>query len=212
MKRGLPLIFSLLFAPVLLPAQSTVSLDLFPVGMHVYDRSRYLLFENRVDFNGNVVVEPGAILTFEFFTKETKRSIQLQQGFYSDAAAQWAGWTQFAFRVKVFHKYKHKVCLAAGPALTYRSSWYKLEGYDDNPEDNYEPNGDVEFRWAIPVQLQYNYFTGKRSELNVSLFYHYERHTIFPSLGFKYWMSTKVYTKDCDCDDSFKRRKLRDWF
>ena len=170
------------------------------------------MFENRVDFNGNLVVEPGAVLTFEFFTKETKRSIQLQQGFFSDAGAQWSGWTQFAFRAKLFHWYKSKISLAAGPALVYRNSWYSLDGYEDNPEDGYNLNGKVEFRWAIPVQLQYNYYTGKRSELNVSVLYHYERHTIFPTIGFKYWISTYVKTKCNDCEDSFKRKKLKDWF
>lgn len=210
--KGIKLtIFFLMFLPLFSAAQSTVSLDLFPVGLHPIDRSRYLLFENRIDYNGNAVVEPGAILTFEFFTNETRRSIQVQQGFYSDAGAQAAGWTQLAWRAKLIHSYKNKISIAFGPALTYRKSWYSLEGYAENPEKKYKVNGDLEFRWACPVQLQYNYYTGKRSELNVSVFYHYERNSFFPSLGFKYWMSTKVY-KNCDCDDGFKRKKLRDWF
>ncbi|PKP20826.1 MAG: hypothetical protein CVU05_08160 [Bacteroidetes bacterium HGW-Bacteroidetes-21] len=211
-RKGYILFWGLLF-PVFLSAQSTISLDLFPVGMHLYDRSRSFLFENRIDYNGNAVVEPGVILTYEFFTKETKRGFQIQQGFYSDAAAQISAWTQFSFRVKLFHKYKHKVSLAAGPALVYRKGWYLLEGYADNPEDSYEPNGPWEFRWAVPVQLQYNYYTGSRSELNVSLLYHYERHTLFPSIGFKFWISTKVKNPaDCNCNSSFKKKRLRDWF
>lgn len=211
MKPQNILIFIFLGIGLIAKGQSTLSLDLFPVGLHVYDRSRSFLFENKIDFNGNAVVEPGAMLTYEFFVHKTSVGFQLHQALFYDAAAMPAGWTQFSFRLKLIHIYKHKISLAAGPALTYRQGWYELVGYE--PEDFYEPNGDWEFRWAIPVQLQYNYYTGKRSELNISLLYHYERHVVFPTIGFKFWLNTLIKNgEDCDCNNSFNNRRLKDWF
>jgi len=210
MKLGTKLLIFFIISYAYSNAQSTIAFDFFPVGLH-FDRTNFLIFENKIDYNGNAVIEPGGCLTYEFFIKETINSIQIQQGLFFDAAAQVSGWSQISFRKKIFHKYKHKLSLAAGPALTYRRDWYKIDGYQ--PEPSYMENGNWEFRWAIPIQLQYSLYTSSKTEFLASLLYHYERHTIFPTIGFKYWISTKVrFQKDCNCNDAFRKRKFRDFF
>jgi len=194
--------------------QSTVSAEIMTIGVHAFEKPNLQLFENTLDAQGNFSTEPGLSLSYESFISENRASLQFTQAFFADAAGQLAGFTEISFRRLIFHKWRSSVYLGVGPALTYRNSWAKLS-YGSivyKPETKYYNDGKWEIKPYAIAKLEYDVYIGNNSDLMLGVMYGHSYKTFTATLGYRYWISTKVlHSKNCHCKDKYKA-KPKDWF
>jgi len=191
-------------------SQSTVSLEVMTVGFHPFEKPNLLLYENALDIDGLFCAEPGLILSYESFVWENTTSLQFSQSIYADVAGQMAGFTEISLRKLFFHKWRSSLYLGAGPTMTYRKSWENLEFY--NPEGNYTNYGNWQVKPWFIAKLEYDLFIGNHSDINIGFIYGHEYNTFTASLGYRYWISSKVkHSKGCNCHNKYKK-KLKDWW
>lgn len=195
-------------------SQSTFSIDVLTVGVHAFGNPNLPLYENALDENGTFCAEPGLNVSYEFFIHENTTSFQISQCIFADAAGQMAGFTGLTFRRMFFHKWRSSFYLGVCPALTYRNSWDRLTygSVTYTPETEYTKNGNWEIRPSVIGRLEYDIYIGNHSDLNFGIFYGHSFKTFAASLGYRYWISTKVKnSRKCNCKDKYKKRFL-DWF
>jgi hypothetical protein len=217
MQITIKIIFLLFFAAccsLYSYGQSTFSIEILTVGVHAFDKPNFKLFENALDEQGNVCAEPGLSLSYESFVSENRASFQLTQAIFADAAGQLAGYTEISFRRLIFHKWRSNIYLGVGPALTYRNSWAKLS-YGSiiyEPETNYYHDGNWEIKPYVIGKLEYDVFIGNNSDLLLGIIYGHSYNSFTATLGYRYWISTKVrHSKGCDCKNKY-RKKFKDYF
>jgi len=195
-------------------SQSTVSLELMTFGVHPFEKPNLKLYENAIDANGNVCTEPGLNLSYEFFVSENRVSFQFTQSIFADAAGQMAGITEFSFRRLFFHKWRSSMYLEIGAALTYRNSWSKLSHGNIVyiPETKYYKNGNWEVLPSVIGKYEYDFYIGNKSDIIFGILYGHSYKTFTATLGYRYWLSTKVkHSKGCDCKNKYKK-KFKDLF
>jgi hypothetical protein len=184
------------------------------VGVHAFEKPNFQLYENPIDAEGNVCTEPGLSLSYESFVSENRASFQLTQAIFADAAGQMAGFTEVSFRRLIFHKWRSNIYLGVGPALTYRNTWANLS-YGSivyEPEGNYYKDGNWEIMPYVIGKLEYDVFIGNKSDLMLGVIYGHSYKTFTATLGYRYWISTKVkHSKGCDCKNKY-RKKFKDYF
>lgn len=194
--------------------QSTFSIEIMTIGAHLFEKPNYKLYENSLDAEGNLCAEPGLNLSYETFVSENRASFQISQAFFADAAGQLAGFTEISFRRLIFHKWRSNIYLGVGPALTYRNTWANLS-YGSiiyQPEAKYYHDGNWEVMPYVIGKLEYDVFIGNKSDIMLGVYYGHSYKTFTASLGYRYWISTKVkHSKGCDCKNKYKK-KLKDYF
>lgn len=194
--------------------QSTFSIEIMTIGVHAFEKPNFQLFENALDAQGNLCAEPGLNLSYETFVSENRASFQFSQAIFADAAGQMAGFTEISFRRLIFHKWRSSIYLGVGPALTYRNTWANLS-YGSivyEPETKYYNDGNWEVMPYVIGKLEYDVFIGNKSDLMLGIFYGHSYKTFAATLGYRYWISTKVkHSKNCHCTDKYKK-KFWDWF
>ncbi len=195
------LIFQAFALPVATNGQSALNLHITGVGLHLGNKPNYRLYENALDKNGNFVTEPLAILSYQRFLSATRNSLQISQGLYSDAAAQMAGFTYFAFKKKIIHSFKNVVSVSIGPNLSYRKDWHTINGYIE--DKSFTVDGSWEYKWLFAAEVDYYYYLGKHSDFAMSLYYGLENKTMFLTIGYRFWINPLVHEKKCDCEKSW---------
>jgi hypothetical protein len=179
------------------------------LGIHPFEKKYLAQFENKVDENGNVSLEPGFILSYQWFTSETKTGFVLSQSLFTDPAGLGSGYTGLSFQKKFYHRWKNSWYISVGPVVKYRESW---EDRLNIVESGWYKDGSWEFKIGLLAKVEYNFFFGKRSDLVVSFMYGHQRETFTFALGYKLWLSTKIkHPKDCDCGNKYQK-KFKDWF
>lgn len=194
--------------------QSTFSIEVMTLGVHAFEKPNLKLFENALDAEGNVCAEPGLSLSYESFVSENRASFQITQAIFADAAGQMAGFTEVSFRRLIFHKWRSNIYLGVGPALTYRNTWANLSygSITYEPETKYYKDGNWEIMPYVIGKLEYDLFIGNKSDIMLGIFYGHSYKTFTATLGYRYWISTKVkHSKGCDCKNKYKK-KFWDWF
>ena len=194
--------------------QSTFSLEALTLAVHPFEKQNIALFENSLDADGTFSMEPGLVVSYETFVRDNWASFQFTTSIFSDAAGQMAGFTDISFRIMFYHKWRSSLYLGAGPGLSYRNSWSRLP-YGDivyTPERKFWVDGNWEIYPTIIGKLEYDFFLGSRSDISLGIYYGHSFQTTSLSLGYRYWISSKVkHTKKCDCKDKY-RKKFKDWF
>lgn len=195
-------------------SQSTFSLEVLTIGLHPFDKPNHALFENALDADGNFSAEPGLAFSYETFVRDNWASFQFSTSIFSDAGGQMAGFTDITFRIMFYHKWRSSFYLGLGPALLYRNSWKNLSHGNITyvPETSYWVDGNWEVLPNVVGKLEYDLFLGSKSDILIGIYYGHSYETFTASLGYRYWISTKVkHTKKCDCKDKYRKR-LKDWF
>ncbi|MFH2142956.1 MAG: hypothetical protein ABIJ97_11070 [Bacteroidota bacterium] len=171
----------------------------------------HIIYENDLSSDGTWIVEPGAYLSYQKYIRLTHTSLQLTNGYYSDAAAQFAGFTGLYLKRKLFHKYKHSVSLAVGGAWTFRKSWNDFPGYVN--ESGFNQHKKFETKWMFTSELIYYHYLSNRTDLNVGFLYGHQDKTFTFVVGVRYWINPNVNIRDCDeCGEKkFNRGKLKRW-
>ncbi len=198
----------------LLWGQSAIGLKLSPIGFHPLgiDQSP-LMFENKVTRDGSAIVEPGYQISFQKFIHLTTWSLEVRQGIHSDAAAKKAGHLALGLRWKFFHMGKHSISISGAPVLAYRENWNKIPQYVAN--DKYIDNGKYQYRFLFGSELVYNFYLGKRSDINLALTYNNSSNTLAVSVGYRHWINPYVNIKDKECSSCGKRwskGRFRKWW
>lgn len=189
-------LFTLILASLNISAQTNIAFKLHTVSGS-YKQSEYkTLFENNIDDNGRFVFAPGLLFSYEYCILEFDHALKFTQGLYFDLAAQPNMFTQVLYRNRLTKVWRHTFTFGVGPALYYRSSWSRFSDYKDHGDLYLYKNW--EYR-LIPLscELEYDFYINNKSDVSFALHYHQPK-TISVTLGYKYWISTKIkHKKKC---------------
>jgi len=188
-------------------SQSSLDLKLMFLSLHPVKDMRQpdtKIYENSIDNNGNLIKCPGIIFEYNKYFYLTTWSFQFTQGVFVDAIANLAGFTHLLLDYKLYHKKKIAVNIGLGPGLSYRQSWFNNNRYV--PNDKYAINGDIQTKWFLASELDFNYYVGKRLDVNLSLLSGHEYGTVSINFGMRYWVNSIVKFKDCNtCKKKYRR-------
>ena len=207
-NKGLILIFFICFGNLAI-GQNTFSVEALTIGVHLFKKPNLALYENSLDAEGNLCAEPGLNFSYESFISDNRVAVELSTAIFADAAGQMAGFTKIALKRLFFHKWRSSMYISVGPALTYRNSWSRLNygTVTYTPEAKYYVDGNWEILPTIIGKFEYDLFLGRRSDVKLGIYYGNSYKTFTASLGYRYWITTKVKrTRKCDCKDKYKRK------
>ncbi|MDX5347006.1 MAG: hypothetical protein LPJ89_04135 [Hymenobacteraceae bacterium] len=124
------------------------------------------IFKNRLDKNGYFVVDYGLLAGYERFFYKDIFSVRVQQGFYADCAAQFAGFSHIGWRGRILKIGNHSLNGGIGPTLVYRKDWNRLEGYTDDGYFKRHASWQYKFLW-YGGEFEYNYLVKDKGEFSV---------------------------------------------
>ena len=192
-------------------SQSSIEFKLTTIGLHPDKSLRQdpLMYENRIDDNGNFILEPGLMISYQKYIYLAALSFQFSQGFYSDAAAKLAGTTNILLKYKFYHKYKFAVSLGMGPSLSYRKDWNNISQYIDN--DGYTVNGSWQTKWMFGAEFSFYYYNGNKGDYSLSFYHGASYGAALVSVGYRYWInSMALLGTDCStCGNKYKKRSFK---
>ncbi len=189
-KLGI-ILAAILFSAKLGTSQTLLHLKAAPVAYHPFTSpNKPHLYENKIDANGNWVVEPCVMLSIETYLRGTKLSWRFMPGFYSDVLSQPAMFFHLGIKYNFLQIWRSSFDIAVGPTLNIRQDWHKVPGYI--PESSYKLNGNWENQINFIAELEYKYFLTDRIDLTSSILYGHEWKTITATFGFRYWLSTTI--------------------
>lgn len=195
-------------------SQSSIGINFSPIGIHPNGiNQNSLIFENKLTNDGSLILEPGYQLNYQKFIHLTILSLEIRQGIHSDAAAKMAGHFGIGLRWKFFHQGKSSLSISVSPIYAYRENWKNIPQYIEN--DKYKDNGKYQYMFLFGSELAYNFYIGKRSDINLTLSYNNSRNTLALSIGYRHWINPYVNIKDRDCSSCGKRwsqGRFRKWW
>lgn len=124
------LLSSIILFSVSMKAQNNVGIKFF--GLSIHPKGEYensFLMPNKLDKNGYLVMNFGAVVSYEHFFVDDRVSLKIAQALYSDCAARLGGFTHIGIRVRILKKGKHTLSGGIGPTIVYRRNWLELDGY-----------------------------------------------------------------------------------
>ncbi|WP_240773244.1 hypothetical protein [Pontibacter sp. SGAir0037] len=148
--------------------KNAFTVKMFGLSVHLKQSPYPEIFPNRVDDNGVLVANYGAIVGYDRFFKRDVMSIRVEQGLYGDCAASLAGFTHIGWRGQIFKKGKHSLNGGIGPTLVYRRDWNRLEGYRDDGYFRRRGDWQYKFYW-YGGEFEYNYKVSAQNDLSVNL-------------------------------------------
>lgn len=104
------------------------------VGLSVHPLSggeNAAIMPNKLDKSGYLVMNFGAMLSYERFVFKDIVSIKWIQGLYADCAERLAGFSSVGIRGRIFKIGRHSLYGGIGPTLLYRRNWFEVAGYHD---------------------------------------------------------------------------------
>lgn len=191
------LLTSFLITAIRAEGQSNINIKFQSLSATLPSTEYKVLFENNLDADGYWVFQPGALISYEFFILELDHSIRIQQGIFTDIAAQPALYSHIGYRNRLFKFWRHTLNFGFGPTLYYRQSWKRFNEYQDHG-DLIEYN-DWEYK-LIPLgfELEYDFYISNRNDVSLALLYMQPK-TVSLAIGYKFWFQTKIkHKKKCN--------------
>ncbi len=193
-------------------SQSAISLNLNTLGFHFNaNKQDVRMYENKLTSDGFCVGEPGYEIRLQKFIYLTRWSLEIRQGFHSDAAAKQAGHFALGLRWKFFHYGKHSFSTSLSGVYAFRKTWESIPYYQKN---NIYNNGKVyQSKFLLGTDLTYNYYIGKRHDISLSAIYNNSYRTIALAIGYRYWINPYVNIKQCNtCGKSYRKGRFKRWW
>lgn len=186
------LLFPLLFLMVMAKAQDNIGIKFFGLSIHPKGDKNAFLMPRKLDSKSILVVNLGAVLSYEKFIYSDKLSTKVVQALYSDCAARTGGFSHIGLRAILFKTRKHSLYGGMGPTLIFRRNWLELEGYQ-NP-DYFK--GDVNNKWQYKFlwyggELEYAYMVTDKIDITTTFIPGYPK-LMSLSIGIKYKTNKKV--------------------
>ncbi|GHV76842.1 hypothetical protein AGMMS49942_16630 [Spirochaetia bacterium] len=152
--------------------QFTIGLKLTGLSIHPKGALNAHLMPYKLDKRAIFVINPGIVLSFEYFFYEDIASVKIEQAIYKDCCNQAAGFTHIGVRGRIFQIEKHSLNGGIGPTFIYRKNWYKLEGYND--AFDFFKGGDAKSDWQWRFiwwggEFEYNYRLTETTELSFTI-------------------------------------------
>jgi len=148
--------------------KNALTVKAFGLSFHLKKSPHPEIFPNRLDDNGYITLNYGAIVGYDRFIVRNVHAIRLEQGLYADCSASLAGFTHLGWRGLIFRKNRHSMNGGIGPTLVYRRDWNRIEGYADDGYFNRRGNWQYKFYWYAG-ELEYNYKLNKQTDFSVNL-------------------------------------------
>lgn len=172
-------------------AQTLIHPKVAIVGLHPFDsRNKPTLHENKIDANGNWVVEPNIMVSIESYIRDVKFSWRFMPGFYTDALSQPAMFFHAGLKLRVFQIWRSSVDIAAGPSYNFRKSYQKIPNY--LKEGPYNENGEWENHFGLLAEIEYKYYISSKLDFTTSIMYGHEWNTFTLTAGLRFWLSTYI--------------------
>jgi hypothetical protein len=162
------LFFSLGGALPVLAQQQAFTLKAFGITGHLKPALNPALFPNRLDNQGLVVLNYGAIMGYDRYVREEVLHIRAQKGLYADCTASLAGFWHLGWRATILRAGRHSLNGGIGPTLVFRRDWNRLPGYEDDGYFRQGRGWQYRFYWYAG-ELEYNCRVDARNELSVTL-------------------------------------------
>lgn len=165
MLRSLSVILLLLAARVPTCAQDNIGIRYFGLSIHPKgEKENAFLMPRRLDNDGYLVLNLGAVISWERFLVKDRLSVKVAQALYSDCAAMTGGFSHIGFRGTIFRSGTHALAGGIGPTIVYRKNWQQLDGYKNRnrfrggPGDTWQYlflwyGGEFEYRNTISERL-----------------------------------------------------------
>ncbi len=182
-------------------SQVAIGLKIQGLGLHPIDMKQDpAIFENSLTGTQSAIVELGYELNLQQFLYATILSLELRQGFHSDAAAKMAGHLGLGLRWKFFHKGRSSISISVAPTLTFRRTWDNIEQYVNHHHyRDYKTSEWYQYKYLVSGELVYNVYVGKRSDVCVALSYNNAFQTFGFSVGYRHWINPYVKVKEKNC-------------
>ncbi|HEY8400396.1 MAG TPA: hypothetical protein VIK89_03995 [Cytophagaceae bacterium] len=137
-----------LFTSSIVNAQDNIGIKLFGLSIHPKgEKENRDLMPRKLDPNGYLVINLGAMASYEKFVHKDIFSIKIVQSLYSDCAAQLGGFSHIGFRGKIFKTNKHALYGGIGPTLVFRRNWLRLDGYVNR--NRFKGNSDDKWQYMF---------------------------------------------------------------
>ncbi len=204
------LTYSFILCATILYGQTAIGLKFRTIGFHLWEMNQSsVMFENTISGDATAIFEPGYELNFQKFIHKTTLSIEVRQGFHSDAVAKLAGHLGIGLRWKFFHLKRNSFSISIAPLLTFRENWNSLPQYIDR--GHYKVKEKYQYKYLIGSELIYNLYIGKRSDLSFAISYNNSYNTFAFSIGYRHWINPFVKVrKDCSsCGKSWNQGRFR---
>lgn len=170
MARSFLFLLVLLWVPGLQTrAQDNIGVKFFGLSIHPGGDENAFLMPRKLDDNGVLVLNLGAMLSTEKFIYQNRVSVKAVQGIYSDCAAQLGGFSHLGIRAIIFRAGKHSVFGGIGPTLVYRKNWYQLPGYRDPDYFDGHPTATWQYKFLwYGGEFEYAYRLSEKTDLTAT--------------------------------------------
>lgn len=155
---------------ICLKAQNNIGIKYFGLSIHPKgEHENSFLMPNKLDKNGYLVMNFGAVVSYEYFIVEERVSLKIAQALYSDCAARLGGFTHIGIRGRILKKGKHTISGGIGPTIVYRRNWLELDGYIN--QNRFK--GDEDDKWQYLFlwyggEFEYKYLISDRIDFSAS--------------------------------------------
>ena len=164
------LISSIFMLSSSLKAQNNVGLKFFGLSFHPKgEHENAFLMPNKLDKNGYLVMNFGAVVSYEHFIFKEIISLKVAQALYSDCAARLGGFSHIGLRGRILKKGKHTLLGGIGPTIIYRKNWVELNGY----ENKNRFKGEIYDKWQYMFiwyggEFEYRYSISENMDITSS--------------------------------------------
>ena len=149
-------------------AQDNFGIKIFGLSIHPKgEKANAHLMPNRLDPDGYLVMNIGAMFSYEKFVFKDIVSLKTVQALYSDCAAQPGGFSHIGVRAQIVRTGKHSFYGGIGPTIVYRKNWLRLDGYVNphrfkgGPNDRWQylflwHGGEFEYKYAVSERFDFS--------------------------------------------------------
>ncbi len=189
-------------------SQTTLQLKLSPIGMHFFNEPNRHNFENKIDANGNFVLEPCVNFGVETYFVSDILCFRANFGGLSDAVSKPALFLQLGLKVRLFQVYRNSLSIGLGLMTYGHECWNTISNYEY--QKGWVQNGSWEYSLGYLADLEYAIFLNDKSDIMFNLSYGYQKKTFNISVGYRYWLSS-VIKHPIKCGSCPFTKKSKHW-
>jgi hypothetical protein len=137
-----------------------------------------------------MIIEPGAIVSYEFFLRDLSFSARFTQAIRVDNDKRLAAYTTAKFHKSLYQRWKSDLNIGGGVGIAYR--WLGSDSKENSESKNYTASGNFESgNVFLTGSIEFNYSLTRKTDLSISIDRAYPTKVAI-NLGFRYWISKKI--------------------
>lgn len=145
-------------------AQDNIGLKYFGISIHPKgEKANQHLMPRKLDKDAYIVINLGAMASYEKFIYHDAISLKVVQALYSDCASRLGGFSHIGIRFKIFKSNKHSLYGGLGPTFIYRRNWLMLDGYVNRNRFKGNEKNDFQYMFLwYGGEFEYSYQLSKK--------------------------------------------------